>query len=659
MFSVLGGFLLFAVVLPLVYFTHSVSFQIMPQLAANNAAVAISDRVGLVLFDGAYILGGQATMHFEAPGFISQSVEVDFQKGAKHLIIEMQEAPLNVVITTEPPLPQTRWFVNGVYTDTAERFAQALLPGATTVEANHEFYRAEILQVDVQIGEDFTHQLVLAPLNGVIDIGSEPAGAQVVINGDKMGITPIQISAMAGGLYGMQIILAGYETVEEKIVITNKRMEIKRDYRLKLSRSAVQIKAQPVGGVLLVNGVATSVTARLALAAGKKHIIQYKKSGYIPQSQEVLLEPNEDTEISFQLKQEMGEVVIRSSPAADILVNGKSMGATPQTLRLQALPQKITLMRVGYRAVERLITPTASSRILIDEQLKTESAARLSQATPFLTATADIEMKFFDPRILSKNRFTMGSPNNEKFRRANEFQRQVELTKPFYVSTTEITEQQFAQYKPIQVKNKKHPVRNVSWLAAAGFANWLSLQDGLQPAYQFVDGQLQSFNSIADGYRLLSEAEWEWLARVAGRSVVSRFIWGDETTIPKNSGNFADQSAKGSVSKYIPRYNDGFANVAPVASFPADVAGLYDMAGNVSEWVHDVYDLQPPRAGQVETDPFGGRHHNDDGSDGRVVKGASFRSASVIGLRSSFRDGLSIKRDDVGFRIARYLYGQE
>ena len=106
--------------------------------------------------------------------------------------------------------------------------------------------------------------------------------------------------------------------------------------------------------------------------------------------------------------------------------------------------------------------------------------------------------------------------------------------------------------------------------------------------------------------------------------------------------------------QYIARYRDGFAGVAPVASFAADAAGLYDMAGNLSEWMHDRYSLQPPGPGQVERNPFGGRY-----GDSRVIKGANFRSASVTGLRSSFRDGLLNGRDDVGFRVARYLYGKE
>ena len=656
-FGALAGIFLLAVVLPLVYFSHTVSFRIAPQLAADNAVVSVAAGTGLVIFDTAYIFGGRAALGFASPGFISRTVEIDFEKDAQRLVVEMQEAPARVVITTAPSLAQTRWHVNGVYVITAEEFAGEFEPGAVRIEAHNKFYRPEILQLEMQIGDNLTHHLNLTPVIGVIDIRSEPAGAAVVINDEEKGLTPLQVAAVPGGLHRVRIMLDGYEDVEEEIAVTNTLSEFKRDYRLKRKQTAVHIKATPAGGVLSIDGVAVAIAPKLSLSAGAKHTLQYDKPGYLPQSREVFLKAHEQAEIVFALKKEIGEVVIRSTPPADLRINGKEMGVTPQTLRLQALRQKITLERTGYRTVELVVTPSAAAPLLVDEQLQTELAARLSKATPLLTAAAGVTMKFFYPRTQTSGRFTMGAPVGEPARRANEFQREVDLTRAFYVGTTEITEAQFAQYQPaksVQGSGKKHPVRNVSWQAAAGFCNWMSAQDGLQPAYRLVDGQLRGFDSTADGYRLLSEAEWEWLARVVGRSGAARFVWGEATTIPANSGNFADESAKGSVSKYIPRYNDGFAGVAPVASFVADAAGLYDMAGNVSEWVHDVYDLQPPKPGRVEVNPFGGR-----GGDGRVVKGASFRSASITGLRSSFREGLLRTRDDVGFRVARYLYGKE
>ena len=94
-------------------------------------------------------------------------------------------------------------------------------------------------------------------------------------------------------------------------------------------------------------------------------------------------------------------------------------------------------------------------------------------------------------------------------------------------------------------------------------------------------------------------------------------------------------------------YTDGFAVAAPVGSYSANLRGLYDMDGNVAEWVHDVYEAAPDNA--PATDPLGppaGVQH--------VVKGGSWAQGSATALRARFRDFGDAARDDVGFRLARY-----
>ena len=196
------------------------------------------------------------------------------------------------------------------------------------------------------------------------------------------------------------------------------------------------------------------------------------------------------------------------------------------------------------------------------------------------------------------------------------------------------------------------PVTNISWLDAVRFCNWLSEQEGLDPVYLLQGNRIISVNAGAHGYRLLTEAEWEWLARKANRTSRTRFTWGNDSVIPKNSVNVADTSAQGTVKNFVPKYNDGYAGVAPAGSFVQELSGLFDQGGNVSEWVHDSYSLTPSRSGQVYKDPFDTVH-----GDSHVIKGANWRSGTLTELRASYREGLSGTRDDVGFRIGRYVYG--
>ena len=169
--------------------------------------------------------------------------------------------------------------------------------------------------------------------------------------------------------------------------------------------------------------------------------------------------------------------------------------------------------------------------------------------------------------------------------------------------------------------------------------------------YRFVNGRYAGSSSTADGYRLPTEAEWEWLARKAGRERQSRFPWGDDTTVPAGSGNLADESAAGTVPVYIPHYDDGHAGIAEVGLFSPNDSGLHDLAGNAREWTHDAYDPRPPpRASSAAIDPM-----DTDPARWHVVKGSSWRSGTLDELRAAWRDGKSRPQDDIGFRIARYV----
>ena len=153
---------------------------------------------------------------------------------------------------------------------------------------------------------------------------------------------------------------------------------------------------------------------------------------------------------------------------------------------------------------------------------------------------------------------------------------------------------------------------------------------------------------FTNGYRLPFEAEWAYAARLAGRQKLARYGW--EGTFPprEKSGNYADESASAILPVVIKGYNDTFAVSAPVASFSKNPGGFFDLDGNVSEWCHDYYTPYTSSA-KVETDPSGpetGTHH--------VVRGASWGDGSITELRLSYRGYSREKRDDIGFRIARY-----
>jgi formylglycine-generating enzyme required for sulfatase activity len=154
---------------------------------------------------------------------------------------------------------------------------------------------------------------------------------------------------------------------------------------------------------------------------------------------------------------------------------------------------------------------------------------------------------------------------------------------------------------------------------------------------------------VSTGYRLPTEAEWEYCGRLQNGKASLKYSWGDSFPPKPKSGNFADDSAKDLLANYIEGYDDGYAVTAPPATFLPNELGLYDMGGNVAEWCHDYYSIYSSSDGKISVDPLGpkeGKH--------RVVRGSSWQDASISALRLAYRDYSSTKRPDLGFRICRY-----
>lgn len=252
----------------------------------------------------------------------------------------------------------------------------------------------------------------------------------------------------------------------------------------------------------------------------------------------------------------------------------------------------------------------------------------------------------------------MGGSRREAGRRANESLRLVELTRAYYLGVKEVTNAEFRRFLASHdsgaagqhsLNADDQPVVNVTWDEAAAYLNWLSKRDSLPPAYEWRSNAIVAVVPPTIGYRLPTEAEWAYAARYDLGQKPRKFPWGDGFPPTGASGNFADRSAKDVVPNVLEDYDDGYPVSAPVGRFPSNASGLFDLGGNVAEWCHDFYALYPNAANKLVKDPLGpatGKHH--------VIRGSSWRHASITELRLSYRDYRNESRNDLGFRIARY-----
>lgn len=628
--------------------TNATRVTILPAEAELAGSIELAEGFGLAVGDAVYTVSARPVLQIQSPGFRTARRVIQPGEKGRRIAVTLVPLPGRVVATTAPALDDARWSFDGRLVTVGAALDTEGEDGPHEVVVDHPFFSPEMRAVDLRRGEVTEIEISLTPVAGRVAILSDPIGATVAIDGADAGATPLDRS-LEGGEYKITVTAPDRQPLEDIIRITNARPEVARNYKLLRYAATLNFEVTPAGGELLVDGRRVNPDDPLEITAAADHTVVYLRDGYQGETRTVRLGANENRTIELALKPELGLVEIEADPAAEIYVDGKLRGEGSAALRLLAVPTRIELRKPGYRSIARTVVPSAGSPLVIRETLIPEAVARLAEAPRAYTNSAGIELLLFEPN----DEFTMGAPRHEIGQRANEFERRVRLTRPFYAAKHETTNGQIAMFRGSRGLAPNEPVSDVRWQEAAAFANWLSVKEGLTPFYRMTVDRVRGSDPVADGYRLLSEAEWEWLARKAGRPARTIFPWGDGATVPRGAGNIADESANGVARNFVPNYNDGHARIAPVGTFAAEESGLFDLTGNVSEWVHDGYSLEPPAKGSVATDPLGPSF-----GDAHVVKGSSWRSGTRTTLRAAYRDGLSTGRDDVGFRIGRYLHGE-
>lgn len=629
------------------------------QIAVDAEAPASIDIDGLAvpLGERFMIRSGDYDLHISAPGYVDYTGTLTVSgEASQRLDVVLSPLPGRVTFAGLPEGASIE--IDGEDAGRAPYQGQLLDAGDHSVSITTERYLPETRNIAVT-GRDIeqTFEFTLQPAWADVSIDSKPSGATVFIDDEAVGSTPLTAEVLRGERE-FRLQAAGYaDLVRTLEVAAGETMDL-GTLPLLPAAGLLNLESHPPGANVTVSGEYRGQTPlTVELSPGTAHRIQLSRPGYRRFSRSLALEAGEESSLTATLEAQLGEVVFDIQPSeAQIMLNGEAVGRGPQTLSLPAYEHRVEITLPGHKTERRRVTPREGLQQLVQVTLQTEEEARMARLQPEITTALGQTLKLFNPETAARSEFDMGSSRRDPGRRANEVLHPVRLERLFYLQTTEVTNAQFRQFQEShnsgQEKgnslNREHqPAVQVSWQQAAAFCNWLSKREGLPPFYTERQGIITGFNPSATGYRLPSEAEWAWVSRVNGESLQA-FSWGDDFPPEDAVENIADASSAYVTGRVLNNYSDGHVVSAAVASFEPNHNGLYDIGGNVAEWMHNVYAI-PAANGVVQTDPLGA-----ESGDNYVLRGASWALGNLTELRLTYRDYGQAGRDDVGFRIARY-----
>jgi len=466
--------------------------------------------------------------------------------------------------------------------------------------------------------------LKLETRDGVIVVENVPESAVVEVDGDKVTVhplkgEPVRIEAPPGKHYvivkrGQDLLLGERVTLESG-----------KPYRLSVRRipakdALLVLENLPANGTVELDGENVPVaptaeqTQQIPVGPGK-HMVIVKQGGDALLAETVTLQSGAQLKLAVAPKAAVAQAATSKAPTA--LPPGEH-SPTPGTAR-------------GAQG------PASGSA----------SKPALRQQPP-----AELTSDFTGMKLVRINggEFLMGSPAQDKWATAEEKPQHKARISPFYLAVTEVTQ---AQYQKVLGKNpssfsptsdgganvrgqlsEEYPVDNVWWYHAIKFCNALSREDGLS-AYYNIDGWAVTIpDADGIGYRLPTEAEWEYACR-AGSTM--KFAFGDD---PSRLGDYAWYLGNSS------------RRIHPVGRKPPNAFGLYDMAGNVAEWCWDSFDERYYRRSPLVDPPGPPPRYLE--TEMRVNRGGCF-SYDARWCRSADRKYASPTSTGpgLGFRVAR------
>lgn len=601
------------------------------------------------------LLPGERTIRAELAGYEPIERAVTVRAGTPIAMdLRLVEKPGILEIDTEGVA--ARVFVDGAEVGRAPGEV-SVMSGERTITLRSDRHLDHVEQVAVEgRGVRQPLSIKLQTSWGAMEISATTPGAQLVVGESKAVSLPTRIDLPAG-LHRLTISAEGAKSWQSAVLLKAGQVERIGPIALGAPDARLRVTSRPAGADVTVGGVFRGRTpVTIELPAGANHDIGVSLQGYVAEQRRVFAESNREVALALTLKAVPVRLTVQGEPAeSELVIEGVVRGKTPLTIELPARRHTLEFRKAGLQSERIDVDLSAAVERTVEYRLipvgRTKDWKPPSPAMRAQTGTL--------LRLIDGGSFVMGSERREQGRRANEFTRRVTLSRAFYLGTREVTNGEFRRFKATHASGfvgkrtldlDNQPVSNVSWTDAVQYCNWLSAQEGLPAAYEQKGGTWVLVQPVNTGYRLPTEAEWEYVARHSGAgSRTQRYEWGDSLPPLAGIGNLPGQEAVAEMPRVLEGWTDDYVVVAPPGKFRANAFGIFDMTGNVSEWVHDTYVSFEANSGG--TDPTG---PSSATGTRRVIKGSNWRTTLFADLRAAWRDGADAPTQDIGFRVARY-----
>jgi formylglycine-generating enzyme required for sulfatase activity len=609
--------------------------EVSPEDAESGLQMKLVSGIAIPYFDRYLVVSSAARYALQSPGYVDKVITLN--RGSVKSKVKAELSPLEGIIAVEVDTEnEVFWQVLG----SSDRYfggGQVIqLPQgpATFVVEGPE---VETLQREVYVeGKGVRQTVELRPkeVDAQLDLTIEPANASVRLNGAEQPTSSgYVIMSLEVGNNVINLDAPGYESFQKNISVTKSGRLSLGEITLIPLNVKLALASLPSRAAVFLDSVFKGETPLdLSVSPQKSYAITLRKVGYEPIATEVTPQIGQNIVQTFDFSGKSHGLKVTTSVPAELQLNGQRLGGSPLTVTVRE-GDLVEVTAKGYASESFVVTPT---HMKIQEkyvQLVTMDRKAFVDARP----TSQVEdvtfvrlagVQSFQPDLETVQSLSFKVPD-------------------LYVSDSEISITAFSRFsgERVPVGEETLPKINVGWEEAVAYCNWLSAQEGLEPFY--VVKTVAGVSALvadheATGYRLPTLVEWKYFLAGGDIGFNGYDVKTGPTSLPRGIGNISGRERAGQAAWYFAEYIDDFTGRSPGRSFRSNKLGLYDLVGNVKEWLHN-------RSGRSDS------YYGSDTGVQHLVAGSSYQSGESSDLSHNHLSSELFGGEDIGFRVVREI----